>query len=55
MVKLEFTISDTDFDRLCAIKKREDKESLSINAFAKELLEHELYRQHPKKPTEDEL
>lgn len=47
MVEIKFNISDTDFDRLCQIKEQQDKENLSINKFAKELLEQELYRLCP--------
>lgn len=55
MVKLEFYLSDDDMDRLWAIKESRQKENLSGNEFAKELLQAELYRLHPGKVvSEDE-
>lgn len=53
-VKLEFYISDSDMDRLWAIKERQGKNDLTGNEFAKELLENELYRLHPKKVRRNE-
>lgn len=43
MVKLEFYITDEDFDRLYSIKKKQGKDDLSGNEFAKELLSDKLY------------
>lgn len=55
MVKFEFYLSDADYDRMAAAKKKMGKDNLSFNEFAKELLENELYRLQPKRPTEEEL
>lgn len=49
MVKLEFYISDDNMDRLWAIQERQGKPSMTGNEFAKELLETELRRLHPRK------
>lgn len=46
-VKFEFYMSEEDFDRLYAIKRREGKADMTGNEFAKELLHKELYRLHP--------
>ena len=40
-VKFEFYLSDSDFDRMAAIKERMNKNELNFNEFAKELLESE--------------
>lgn len=48
MVEIKFNISDKDFDRICEIKEQRDKGNLSVNDFAKNLLEEELYRLCPR-------
>ena len=48
-VKVEFYISDADYDRLYAIKEKQGKDNLTGNEFAKELLENVLYQMHPRK------
>lgn len=53
-VKLEFYISDDYMDRLWEIKDRQGKDNITGNEFAKELLENELYRLHPKKVRRNE-
>ena len=55
MVKFEFYLSDTDFDRMAMAKKKSGKDNLNFNEYARELLENELYRLCPHKPTEEEL
>jgi hypothetical protein len=54
-VKFEFYMNDDDFDRMVVIKKQNGKDDLSFNEYAKELLHNELYKQHPAKPTDEEL
>jgi len=55
MVRFEFSLSDTDVDRLFALKERNGKNNLTGNEYARELLEAVLYQMHPQKPvTEDE-
>jgi hypothetical protein len=54
-VKFEFYMSDDDFDRMIVVKKQNGKDDLSFNEYAKELLHNELYKQHPTKPTDEEL
>lgn len=49
MVRLEFCLSDNDTDRLFAIKESQGKTDLTGNEFARELLESQLHRLHPKK------
>lgn len=46
-VKFEFYMSDEDYDRLYAIKRREGMADMTGNAFAAELLRKELCRLHP--------
>ncbi len=45
--KFEFYLSDDDTERLFAIKEDKEKDDLTGNEFAKELLTRELYRLHP--------
>ena len=54
MVEIKFNISDKDFDRICEIKDRQDKGNLSVNDFAKNLLEQELYRLCPRPSAPEE-
>lgn len=54
-VKFEFYMSDDDFDRMVVVKKQNGKDDLTFNEYAKELLHKELYKQHPAKPTDEEL
>lgn len=44
--KLEFYLEDSYVERLLAVKEEEGKDIFSVNEFAKELLERELYRLH---------
>lgn len=55
MVKFEFYLSEEYFDRMSVAKKKMGKDELTYNEFAKELLQKELYRLQPKRPTEEEL
>lgn len=55
MVKFEFYLGDEYFDRMSVIKKRMGKDDLTFNEFAKELLQKELYKLQPKRPTDEEL
>lgn len=52
--RFEFCLSSEDTDRLFSIKAARGKDSLSGNAFAKEILENQLYFLHPKTPKFDE-
>lgn len=54
MVELNFSISREDMERLFLIKDIEGKHNLTGNDFARELLEHELYRLFPATPRYDE-
>ena len=56
MVKFEFFLSDKDYDRMEIIKERMGigKADMTMNEFAKELLENELYRLQPKVPVESD-
>ena len=54
MPTLEFYISNENLDRLFAIKKQQGKDDLTGNEFAKELLEKELYKLHPRRVELDE-
>ena len=54
MVKFEFNLSDADFDRLCEIKKQQGKDDMTLNDFARYLLENELYRLMPRVTTAEE-
>lgn len=45
----EFSLSDEDTDRLFAVKNIQGRNELSSNDFARELLEKELYRLHPRR------
>lgn len=55
MVNFEFYLGDEYFDRLCVLKKKMGKDDLTFNEFAKELLQKEIYRLQPHRPTEEEL
>lgn len=54
MPTFEFYLSSNDTDRLFAIKKQQGKDDMTGNEFAKELLEIELHRLHPKTVEFDE-
>lgn len=54
MRELSFYISDEDMDRLFLIKDIQGKHNLTGNEFARELLEHELYRLFPATPRYNE-
>lgn len=54
-VKFEFYLADDDFNRLYAIKRKQGKDDLTGNEFARELLEAELYRLHPSVPRDEEV
>lgn len=43
----EFWLGTEDTDRLFSVKAAQDKNGLTGNEFARELLEKELYRLHP--------
>lgn len=46
---MEIWLEDDDMDRLFEIKKKQNKNDLSVIEFARELLEAEIYRLHPSK------
>ena len=47
-VKFEFYLSGQDFDKLCVIKEKEGGlDSMSLNDYAKRIIEREIYRLHP--------
>lgn len=52
--KFEFYLSDDDVERLFALKEDSGKVELTGNEFARTLLEHELYRLHPRRVRYDE-
>ena len=54
-VKFEFYMSDDDFNRMIVVKRKNGKQDLTFNEYAKELLHRELYKQHPTIPTDEEL
>ena len=54
MPMIEFYISNEDLDRLFAIKKKQGKDDITGNDFARELLEKELHRLHPRRVEFDE-
>ncbi len=54
MAKFEFWLSNEDTDRVFAIKKMQGKDYMTGNEFARELLEKELHRLHPRKVQFDE-
>ena len=45
--KFEFYLSDEDTERLFALKEEENKDDLTGNEYAKELLHDVLRRMHP--------
>lgn len=49
VIKLEIYLPEEMADRLWAVKALKGKNNLTANEFAKELIEGELYRLHPKK------
>ena len=53
-VKFVFYLSDDDTERLFAIKEDREKDNLTGNEFAKELLSSELYRLHHKRVRYDD-
>lgn len=52
--KFEFYLSDDDVERLFAVKEDSGKHDLTGNAFARELLEKELRRLHPRRVRYDD-
>lgn len=54
MPQFEFWLSSEDTDRLFSIKSTKGKANMTGNEFARELLERELHRLHPKTPRFDE-
>jgi len=54
MPKVEFYISFEDLNRLFAIKRKQGKNDLTGNEFARELFEKELHRLHPSRVEFDE-
>ena len=52
--KLEFYLSDDDVERLFAVKEDSGKHDLTGNEFARELLERELHRLHPRRVRSDD-
>lgn len=48
MPMFEFWLGDDDFDRLLSVKAAQGKNELTGNEFARELLERELHRLHPR-------
>lgn len=44
-VKFEFYLSDEDAEKLFAVKEKMEKNQLTGNEYAKELLKSELYRE----------
>lgn len=54
MVQFEFYLSESDFDRLYAIKKIQGKDNLTGNDFAAELLHKAIVNLFPAAPEFDE-
>ena len=54
MREITFYLSETDIDRLFAIKELQGRDDLTGNDFARQLLEEELYRLFPAAPEYDE-
>lgn len=54
MPLFEFWLGNEDTDRLFSIKAAQGKNNLTGNEFARELLEKELYRLHPRMVRFDE-
>jgi len=52
--KFEFYLNDDDVERLFAVKEDSGKSNLTGNEFARELLEKELRRLHPRRVQYDE-
>lgn len=53
-VKLEFYLSDDDYDRLLALGKKEGKDNMYVNDYAKDIVENYLYKHHPQRVVFDE-
>ena len=51
-VKFEIYLSDEDTERLFAVKEDKGKAELTGNDYARELLERELHRLHPRQPVQ---
>jgi hypothetical protein len=47
MAQFDFRLSNEDTNRLFAIKKKQGKDNMTGNEFAKYLLEKELHKLHP--------
>lgn len=54
MAQFQFWLSNEDTDRVFAIKRQQGKDNMTGNEFAKELLEMELHRLHPRTVKFDE-
>ena len=54
MTEFSFYLSDTDTDRVFAIKRLQGRDDLTGNEFARMLLEDELYRLFPDVPQFDD-
>ena len=54
MREITFYLSETDIDRLFAIKELQGRDDLTGNDFARQLLEGELYRLFPATPKYNE-
>ena len=54
-IKFELYLESNYFDRLCVLKKKMGKDDLTYNEFAKELLQKEIYKLQPNRPTDEEL
>lgn len=54
MAQVEFWLGAENTDRLFSIKAAQGKNDLTGNEFARELLEKELYRLHPRTDRFDE-
>lgn len=55
MVKFEFYLDEKYFDRMMVVKKKLGKDDLTFNEFAKELLQKEIYKLQPERPTDEEI
>lgn len=54
MTEFNFYLSDKDTDRLYALKEKRGADSMTLNEFAKALLEAELHRLMPALPKEED-
>ncbi len=54
MTEFNFYLSDKDTDRLYTLKEKRGADSMTLNEFAKALLEAELHRLMPTLPKEED-